>query len=197
MREDELQNSEEDGRLARQLRQAARDDQPAFSEALHGRIMQALRPLAEATASESKPATIEPAPSGRRNGGGSRRSRRAIYWLSIASGLLAMAFGAWWVVGRSSNVIPGDPQRVADTKQDRTDNQVVKQKPPATDSNAPGDDTDSLADDFDSIDASSLLSSVGYSWDDVNRTARATAQLVLDQSPLETSSEDWGLASEQ
>jgi len=150
--------------LARQLRDAARREAPAFSESLHQRIMQAVQP----TAAEL---SVAP-PTDSRNIISRRRSSwRTTAWLTAAAAaIFAMVIAARQFAGLGSHIgsQPAPIQAVV----------VVPSK--SIEAVSGGTGTDDVA-------------SQNYTLDDLTRDAQATAHLLVDQLPFETPADEWGL----
>jgi anti-sigma-K factor RskA len=180
---DEHSRSRSEHWLARQLRDAARRQQPEFSESLHQRVMQAVRPP------EAERICAEPALSAKARIG---FPRRRAYWKSAALLTAAVAILAMVIAGRrsadSSNPeIRGDSQPQATVAvhpaSDANANSIVNAGSSTAVKSLPAD-----------VESNAVASSPGdYTLDDLSRDARATAHLLVDQLPFETPTEDWGL----
>jgi hypothetical protein len=162
--------------LARQLRDAARREQPQFSESLHQRIMQAVRP----TAAERFVAPRAES----RSGAPRRRSyRKSAAWLTAAAVTVLAAV----IAGR--RLVGPDKQNGSQPLQSGITQSVAVQPTPSskqTVDGAPSQSADVQPNEIVSLTAN-------YTFDDLTRDAQATAHLLVDQLPFETPADEWGL----
>ena len=176
--------------LGRQLRDAARREQPEFSESLHRRIMQAVRPTTAeptaANASLTNPACgdVAPAAEMRIDIPRHRSHWRSAAWLAAAAAVLASVIVVQRF-GRPENRGGSQPSQTQSSQpQMSVVHSVAVPESPIAKSDAPKDNIE--PDDLASATAN-------YTFDDLSRDAQATAHMLVDQLPFETQAEDWGL----
>jgi hypothetical protein len=187
---DEHSRSRSELWLARQLQDAARREQPRFSESLHRRIMQAVRSTA-ADPMVMAAGCAEPASAGERRNGASRRQTywRSAAWLTSAAAILAMVIAGRWFAGSEnrSGASPSRPAVAPSVAAEPGPNVKRAVETTATDAKS---DTASP----EGVDSNDIGSAVAnYTLDDLTRDAQATAHVLVDQLPFETPAEEWGL----
>jgi len=189
---DEHSQSRNELWFARQLQQAARLEQPRFSESLHQRIMQAVRPtVVDSAVGDSMVEPIRALPGSTvkvRNNASRRRARLLTSaWLTSAAALLAMVIAARWFVGPDDRNGPRQPQSAA------IQSATVQPGPNANQVVGTGNSIPIKSSSADSAPDDIASAAANYTLDDLSRDAKATAHVLVDQLPFETPAEEWGL----
>jgi type IV secretory pathway VirB10-like protein len=185
---DEPSRSRSELWLARQLQQAARLEEPQFSEALYNRVMDAVRPaVVEMTAERSMRAKPVLAVNARNDALRRRERWLAAAWLTSAAALLAIVFSARWFSG------PDDRDRQQQPQSAATQSALVQPGPDANQVVATGNSKPAKPSSADAAPDDIASLAANYTLDDLSHDAQATAHVLVDQLPFETPTDEWGL----